>query len=424
MRLPIQAPLTTRDGEENKDSRLTNMLVEQSEVGTMVGVRPGLYQTATAVGNGHGLVAFNDEVISVYGAGLGFVTRYPASMSVNTPIDINLSGQISDVVYGNGVFVAIASGASTVSPDGVTWLSYSLPTVAPYTNSFWRIAFNGTVFCAVSNSNVSPGPFVSTVTTSSDGQTWNTPVALPVNNLYIQSIASIEGVICIMARGPSPNLTTYTFTSSDNGVTWETHADAFTKRYSYLSLTGSNNRFVAVGFNSFLTNTRYQVATSTDGVTWTEGQVDDSNGWEYVSWVKDRFIAISTGKLYSYEPSFKCAYSFDGITWNVVPTEFDTTASYGAIAATPEYLCVINDAEQILVTDTGFNWEYVGQAPANSFDRPWPTMAYGDGVFMVIGSESAGYNLPNFAFVGEAPNQVRSLATLEAQFFDFAQSTL
>lgn len=72
MRLPITPQISTKDGLSNKNARLTNCLKEVKKAGEKAVVRPGLVLDAQASGVGNGLVVFNNELVSVYGATLGF----------------------------------------------------------------------------------------------------------------------------------------------------------------------------------------------------------------------------------------------------------------------------------------------------------------------------------------------------------------
>jgi hypothetical protein len=71
MRLPCIHELDSRDGESNKDSRLTNVLSETDENVTLAVVRPAISTIATAAGTGNGVTAFNGVLISVFGTVLG-----------------------------------------------------------------------------------------------------------------------------------------------------------------------------------------------------------------------------------------------------------------------------------------------------------------------------------------------------------------
>ena len=66
MRLPLVSELDSRDGESNKDARLTNVLKETDEGGDLACVRPGLEAAAIVAGDGGGLVCFNGDLISIF----------------------------------------------------------------------------------------------------------------------------------------------------------------------------------------------------------------------------------------------------------------------------------------------------------------------------------------------------------------------
>ena len=99
MKLPLIAPIDSRDGTSNKDARQYNTLVEtdagaksvKNDSGvrvvksgsgfkiikdddgvTLVGVRPGLTAISTATGNGSGAVSFNGVLITVFGTNVAY----------------------------------------------------------------------------------------------------------------------------------------------------------------------------------------------------------------------------------------------------------------------------------------------------------------------------------------------------------------
>ena len=72
MKLPLVAPIDSRDGTSNKDARQYNTLVEDDAGVKLTGVRPGLTAISTATGNGSGAVAFNGVLITVFGTNVAF----------------------------------------------------------------------------------------------------------------------------------------------------------------------------------------------------------------------------------------------------------------------------------------------------------------------------------------------------------------
>ena len=93
MRLPVAPQLSTKDGVSNKNARLINTLKETAAQGEFATVRPGLVTAATSTGNGNGIVCFNGELVSVYGATLG--TGVGESDPLNLMF-LKLNGTIAD----------------------------------------------------------------------------------------------------------------------------------------------------------------------------------------------------------------------------------------------------------------------------------------------------------------------------------------
>ena len=71
MRIPMVPSLSTKDGTTNKNSRLTNVLVETRKTGKVAQIRPALHHALSyAAGSGNGLVEFNDKLLSIFDADL------------------------------------------------------------------------------------------------------------------------------------------------------------------------------------------------------------------------------------------------------------------------------------------------------------------------------------------------------------------
>lgn len=109
MRLPVVPGISTKDGTSNKNARLTNMLKERRKAGDLAVIRPGLEVSAASTGNGNGLVAFNGELVSVYGATLGLNTG-PESI-VATVGESYTDAYFYAALYVNGEFVVLAYDA-------------------------------------------------------------------------------------------------------------------------------------------------------------------------------------------------------------------------------------------------------------------------------------------------------------------------
>lgn len=111
MRLPVVPQISTKDGVSNKNARLTNCLKETTKRGDMAVIRPGLVLEAEGSGVGGGLVAFNNELVSVYGATLGFG---PNGNELSEWTKINTQ---------------LMTGRGCVANNGSTWLQYDQNTL-------------------------------------------------------------------------------------------------------------------------------------------------------------------------------------------------------------------------------------------------------------------------------------------------------
>ena len=133
MRLPLVAPLESRDGVSNKDARFTNMLAEENELGQMQVVkRPGLVPVATPTGAAQGLCEFDGDLITIFNASLGF-----ASAAVSETLTPSMLGSTalypdSACVRKGDVFLSVGGYTGGVyddkvkySTDATTWSSYS-----------------------------------------------------------------------------------------------------------------------------------------------------------------------------------------------------------------------------------------------------------------------------------------------------------
>ena len=105
------------------------------------------------------------------------------------------------------VAVSLESDYCAVSTDhGATWTEYAMPVSANWTG----IAWNGSVFCAITDSDVAA--------TSSDGQTW-TQRTMP-SNIHYNAIAYGLGTFMAVASGTTPGATTNKAATSADGITW------------------------------------------------------------------------------------------------------------------------------------------------------------------------------------------------------------
>jgi probable HAF family extracellular repeat protein len=110
MRLPIAPALSTKDGISSKNARMTNALKETDGSSELACLRPCLVEVARTVGNGRGLVAFNDRLLSIYGSTIGYkVPMVNASVASLNP-DNSLQGDARAVSADGTVVVGYYDG--------------------------------------------------------------------------------------------------------------------------------------------------------------------------------------------------------------------------------------------------------------------------------------------------------------------------
>lgn len=66
MRLNVVPQISTKDGQSNKNARLTNCLKESKKSGDMAVIRPGLELNDTYSGIGNGLIPFDGRLLKIY----------------------------------------------------------------------------------------------------------------------------------------------------------------------------------------------------------------------------------------------------------------------------------------------------------------------------------------------------------------------
>ena len=200
-----------------------------------------------------------------------------------------------DVVYGNGLFVAITRGSSQAvmtSPDGISWTLRSTPAPVP---SLWNsVTYGNGMYVVV-------GDYGNTMY-SSDGVNWalgNIPDAFG----SWTDVAYGNGVFVAVGENNS-NGGNLVITSTD-GINWTYKTAAENNGWS--TVTYGNGRFVALAATG--TN---RVMTSTDGTNWTSASAVSAIRWNDIIYADQKFVAVGDGA------STRVMSSTDGINWTAV----------------------------------------------------------------------------------------------------------
>jgi hypothetical protein len=196
------------------------------------------------------------------------------------------------VGWGNGTFVAVGGasiGITMTSTDGTTW------TNEIRTHDAWvgNVAYLGGVFIAAGGNGLR-------MRSTNNGATWSDGVGYQA--LHYRDVATNGAVVAAVGHtyDTTPNLG-YIATTTD-GITWteRRRIGAALNR-----VAAGNGIFVAGGNGN-------AVLRSTDGVTWTEHALGASPNGGDVSLAFDgnEFVASANGSVFR---------SPDGMTWTAVP---------------------------------------------------------------------------------------------------------
>ncbi len=362
MRLPITPQISTKDGVNNKNARLTNMLKESKATGDKAVIRPGLVSAATTTGNGHGVVSFSGELVSIFGSTLRaapIASDPSASLASYTPI-ANLA--IASIAHNGSLYVAVGASTATTetlvytSTDGQTWTNRTLPATGTYlysgnviwSGSFWLfsaddddtgevVAFKssdgitwtaygtgGTAGVTDSAIGQGGGYFYCCVDNaffrSSDGQTWSyTSGAIGTLGIaYGGSLIVTAGFLSGSALGS---------VSSDSGVSFSSIIPSASQTISTITgLLHDGTQFVAISGTG--SGTGASVMTGTTGTDLTEVAVITSftDGNNRIAFDGSAYVATSPNGAY--------AVSADLETWVEYsdPSMVFNALSYGSSA--------------------------------------------------------------------------------------------
>jgi hypothetical protein len=176
-----------------------------------------------------------------------------------TSVPFANSNSVYTIGHGNGLYIAAGTGGLLrTSPDSLNWTDRTSP------NIFWYdIAYGNGIFVLSPYSG-------SSFLTSTDGVTWTTrPAPVPgrrmthANNRFV-SVTPMR--------------------HSTDGIAWANATSAPSGDWS--AVTHGNGLFVAVMSD--------RVASSTDGLVWTEGTAPSGN-WGDVAYGNGMFVAVAFG---------------------------------------------------------------------------------------------------------------------------------
>ena len=176
--------------------------------------------------------------------------------------------------------------------------------------------------------------------------------------------------------------------STDNGGTWTNSSNATYDAFSWYSVAFGNGRFVA------LSNGAPYALYSSNGITWTQTTAFNvGKTWNAVSYVNGLFVAVNgatdngTG---GQQLISRVATSPDGITWTnrYAP---DNVALTGITYGAGIFVALGNTGtgNRTITSTDGITWT---SRPSANDSVGWRQIAYGNGIFVAVGINGASGN--------------------------------
>jgi hypothetical protein len=240
---------------------------------------------------------------------------------------VALTASPFDVAYGAGQFAAVSGNRVLRSPDGLQWISTTLP--APW--SVLSIAYGGGQFVAVG--------FDRRVLTSPDAVTWTDRTAkVPMAMSYLAGVAWTGQRFVVVGQGG--------IIVSSDGVLWQR-----TSTVSYDAVAASASAVVAVNFSGY--------ATSPTGDTWSGGSFPSAAGVAPgaidVSFGSGLFVAVGAGGALRTSP--------DGESWT--NRTLPASRLLRAVAHDGTRFCATGSSSGAATSTDGVAWTS-GNGPAGS----------------------------------------------------------
>lgn len=255
---------------------------------------------------------------------------------------IPTSTLLNGICWNGALFVVVGnSGVILTSPDGNTWTQRTNPDAG---QSYDRIAWNGTKFCALRGDNLN-------YITSTDGITWSlsTFPASGVNFTY--QVVAKTGLFVVLINGTHDMLT------SPDAVTWTLrNVLAAVNQWAAVDYDGSNFLFTSNGYDNFC-------ATSPDGLSGTQRSLPRTGYWSMAVRCSEGFFLYHTLNAGSVPRIYS---SPTGVTWAelsintavINATTFTTSSSLYFSGSSPGKMLFFSAANTNIligtVTVTGF----------------------------------------------------------------------
>lgn len=393
MRLPVCPNVNTKDGQSNKNARLTNCLKETTKRGDMAVIRPGLVLEAEGDGVGGGLVAFNNELVSVYGSTFNISYELgPADWSNYTTVLAGVNAGVP--TFGSDMFMSVSSGrVSQISSNGVTWQTKG--TIGG--SATWHyLASDGTKFVAL------PASDGTTYTSSDIGATWTAHASAigiatpPISeaSIYFSGTYYFAAVV--------DDDTTPTMWRSSNGSTWTQCGDRPVAQGS-----APNSWATGAGVTLVCSGGTGSAYSDDDGLTWNDSALPLEAA--YAAFGNGTFVVIDSVDAFSYtSPTGLSFYT------NVIPT-LTSPGSSKLLFNGVEFVLIDGGSTTFHTSQDGIDWT----SQTNTSGSTYGASAVGNGTIVMVNTSNR--DCATYAPPINIPTLVSSVVIGN---YDFAQSPL
>ncbi len=278
------------------------------------------------------------------------------------------------VAFGVDRILAVGDlGARAISLDnGGSWQGHTQGRA-----SFRRAAYGNGVFVAVANPMFTGGGYDwrAALQLSTNGLDWALCNAPLTNNAGVGDVAFGNGRFVAAASTG--------FLVSTNGLDWV--AAGYSNSPPFFRIAYGNGVFLALSPYYQTTEIAYGAlfATSTDGLTWTEGAIAANCFVQDLCFADGRFVVAGRSARYG-TPYARVVTSPDTRAWTVQDPKLDgttLTGNFTAIAAGNGKMTGLIDTWLGLTTSDGINWQTNGAVPPKDLYG----LAFGAGRFFAVG---------------------------------------
>lgn len=275
-------------------------------------------------------------------------------------------GNRSGMAYGNGKYVALGLDHALVSTDGQNWTRYDIPV----TSLAMNVVFGDGKFVAISQNNRD-------VRVSTDGQSWSKfTMPAPGGSQRWRDVTYGNGkFVAVTDTG-----TTQIATSTD-GQTWTAMAAPEANAWSDVEYCGG--KFVAIASSG--TN---RAMVSADGVSWVSAAIPGTaRSWSLLACGAGKIVALSSsGSEDAYVTT-----STDGATWTTPTVLASGTRLQGAMAyGNGKFVIVPNGSKNVYISTNGTSWSrYSLPASIPTGNPQFFAVTYGGGRFVAVSTNTS-----------------------------------